>query len=323
MTGLLDAEALLRWCGKAAAELARLAGEIDALNVFPVADADTGTNMWLTMTPAAGAARQAATEGAGLATAAAAASQASLMHARGNSGLILSQLLAGFADALTGCPAAGPADLARCLDRAAEFAYAAVADPVEGTILSVARAAATAAREAVPPGTAARGPGQVAFAAAQGAAAELARTPLRLGVLARAGVVDAGGRGLLAVLAALVHALTGQLPQLPAAPVVALNGDASLALRETGGESYRYEVCYLLSAPQEVLPALRQRLASLGDSVVIAGAGQLWRVHVHVNDIGAALEAGRQIGEPQRVTTSRLVAAAVRGDRSSGQPAGA
>jgi dihydroxyacetone kinase-like predicted kinase len=304
-----DADRLLRWCVLAAAELRRQASEIDALNVFPVADADTGTNMSLTMEPVARAVEQAVAGGADLSGAAAAMSRAALMDARGNSGLILSQVLAGFAETLAGRPTPGPALLARCLERGSELAYAAVAEPVDGTILSVARAAASAARAAASPDGQTGPPdiSRVAFAAAQNAATELARTPLHLRVLAEAGVVDAGGRGLVAVLAALVCAITGHMPHLPAAAVVALDGEAPVAIREAGSDSYRHEVCYLLHAAEDDLPALRQRLASLGDSVVIAGAGELWRVHAHVNDVDAALEAARQAGTPHRVTSTWLL----------------
>lgn len=312
MPEVLDGNALLRWSARAAAELRQQAGEINLINVFPVADADTGSNMALTMAAAAEAAARAAADGAGLAEVAAAMSHASLMSARGNSGLILSQLLAGFADTLTGRSTAGPGELARCLQHAADLGYAAVAEPVEGTILSVAGAAAAAARTAAPPGSASGGSdiGEVAFAAARGAASELARTPLRLDVLARAGVVDAGGRGLLAVLAALVHALTRRLPRLPAAPVVAMDAGTAVAIRETGSDSYGYEVsCLLRAAPGTLpaLPALRRRLRAAGDSVVIAGHGRLWRVHVHVNDADQAIEAARLIGEPLQVNVSQLI----------------
>lgn len=322
MVDFLDADGLRRWCARSARELRRLSGEIDALNVFPVADADTGTNMALTMASAATAAHRAFASGADLPTVAAALSQAALLEARGNSGMILSQMLGGFAEGLVGRPAAGPAELARCLELAADCGYAAVAQPVEGTMLSVARAAALAAQQtAQPDGHPTQETSRVAFAAAQGAAHELARTPLRLAVLARAGVVDAGGRGLVAVLAALVWALTGRMPRLPVAPLVAMGGSAPVAVRESGSDCYQHEVCYLLTASRDALPRLRQRLTSLGDSVVIAGASRLWRVHVHVNDIEAAVEAGRRAGEVHRVTRSRLVEQAG-GEPPRGRPGG-
>jgi uncharacterized protein len=309
---LLDADMLRRWCVLAAADLRREAGEIDALNIFPVADADTGTNMSLTMAPVARAVEQAVAGGADLPRAAMTMSVTALMDAHGNSGFILSQLLAGFAEVLAERAVAGPADLARCLERAMELAYAAVARPVEGTILSVARAAATAGRDAASSSGEPTEPdiGRVAFAATQSAASELARTPLQLRVLAQAGVVDAGGRGLVTILAALVCAITGQPPRLPAAAVVESDGHDLVAIREAGSDSYLHEVCYLLRAPGERLRALRERLTSLGDSVVIAGTGDLWRVHMHVNDIAAALEAGREAGDIQQVTSARLTASA-------------
>ncbi len=308
MADPLDAGGLRRWCALSAGQLRRRADEIDAVNIFPVADADTGTNMSLTMDAVARAGEAAVGGGASLPEAAAAMRDAALMDARGNSGLILSQVLAGFARALAGRPAAGPESLADCLEQGSDLAYAAVAEPREGTILSVARAAAAGARSAAADGGARLADvGHVAFAAAQHAAGELARTPLLLPALAEAGVVDAGGLGLAVIYAALAGAVCGQVPELPAAAIVALEGEGAVAIREGGSESYRHEVTYLLRAAAGDLPALRQRLARLGDSVVIAGAGDLWRVHAHVNDVGAAVEAGRRVGALAKVASARLL----------------
>ncbi len=208
-----DALAVRTWCGLALRALGRAREEIDAINVYPVADGDTGTNLYLTMESAA-AAVEAVFAGHGtlaeqkppLADAAGAMAHGALIGARGNSGTILAQLLRGMAQVLAADGETAHTDgegLRHALRRAADSARYAVAHPVEGTVLSVASAAADAAE-------ATEGDcGTVARAAYEGACAALAATPGQLAVLERAGVVDAGGRGLVAVLAALVETFTG------------------------------------------------------------------------------------------------------------------
>lgn len=213
----LNAEAVRTWSSLALAALGRAREDIDAINVYPVADADTGTNLYLTAESAdreLGDLLDAVTDGTAatsLPEAVRAFAHGALIGARGNSGTILAQLLRGVADVL-GDENAGrdPARLlAQALTRAAEEAYRAVAHPVEGTMLTVATAAAQAAETAArAAGTAA----DVAGAAYDGARAALAETPGQLAVLGRAGVVDAGGCGLVAVLGALWQALSGREP---------------------------------------------------------------------------------------------------------------
>ncbi|MBC9723544.1 DAK2 domain-containing protein, partial [Streptomyces sp. TRM68367] len=213
-----DALAVRTWCGLALEALGRAREEIDAINVYPVADGDTGTNLYLTVESAAAAveavcAGYAAGSGAAgptLTEAARAMAHGALIGARGNSGTILAQLLRGMAQVLAADEDTAHADgqaLRLALRRAADSARQAVAHPVEGTVLTVASAAADAA------GGAEGDCGTVARAAHQGARAALAATPGQLAVLKRAGVVDAGGRGLVAVLAALVETLTGEKPE--------------------------------------------------------------------------------------------------------------
>src|SRR5439155_9889862 len=166
------------------------------------------------------------------------------------------------------------------LAEAARMARDAVAAPVEGTVLSVADGAAAAAA-----GCGSTDLAEVARAAAKGAAEALARTPDQLPVLARAGVVDAGGRGLCVLLDALVEVVTGVAAPVQPAP------RRRVTVRETGSPEYAYEVQYLLDAPAEAIAALKSALGGLGDSlVVVAVEPPVWNVHVHVhvNDIGAA-----------------------------------
>ncbi len=156
----------------------------------------------------------------------------------------------------------------------------------------------------------------VVRAAAEAARVALARTPEQLPALARAGVVDAGGRGLVVLLDALVEVVTGAAPAgaEPPAPASTPPRRAAVdAMRETGSDEFGYEVQYLLDAPDEAVDRLRATLAGLGDSLVIVGARgpdpaqRTWNVHVHVNDVGAALEAGVEAGRPHRISVTRFV----------------
>jgi uncharacterized protein len=294
----LDAQALRRWCAWAYDALHAARAEIDALNVFPVADRDTGTNLLVTWEAVAGAA-----EGSGAETVASLVREladAAVQAATGNSGVILARYLQGLADDWHALATAAATDVRRGLAAAAAGASAAVARPVEGTVLTVARAAAHGAR-------AAEGTDVVTVLAAAVGAAEqaLARTPEQLTVLREAGVVDAAGRGLVVVLSALAAAAAGDRPpQVPkradtVAPVPA-------AARESGSAGFAYEVQYLLDAADGVIAGLRDTLCELGDSVSVAGGGGVHNVHVHVNDIGAAIEAGIAVGRPHRITVTRF-----------------
>ncbi|MER5197094.1 DAK2 domain-containing protein [Streptomyces sp. NPDC002755] len=322
-----DALAVRTWCGLALTALGRAREEIDAINVYPVADGDTGTNLYLTVESAATAveavfAGYEAGSGAGsvpagkpsLADAARAMAHGALIGARGNSGTILAQLLRGMAQVLTAeaeTPHTDGDGLRLALRHAADSARQAVAHPVEGTVLSVASAAADAAEGA-------EGDcGTVSRAAYRGACAALAATPGQLAVLQRAGVVDAGGRGLVAVLAALVETFTGEAPGLSgaaAAGAAAAHGrvetvqaadcadDGADGGGGEGGEGGpAFEVIYLLEAEDPAVARLRQRLDALGDSLVVVGGDGLWNVHVHVDDAGAAVEAGVEAGRPYRI----------------------
>ncbi|MDH6587534.1 DAK2 domain fusion protein YloV [Streptomyces sp. SAI-133] len=317
-----DALAVRTWCGLTLRALGRAREEIDAINVYPVADGDTGTNLYLTAESAA-AAVEAVFEahdahGSGkpaLAEAVRAMAHGALIGARGNSGTILAQLLRGMAQVLAADDETAHTDgegLGLALRHAADSARRAVAHPVEGTVLTVASAAADAA------GGAQGDCGTIARAAYAGARAALAATPGQLAVLERAGVVDAGGRGLVAVLGALVETFTGEVPR--AVPVVSDLGHARVAGDDTdmtsaevpadvieecadapGTHGPAFEVIYLLEADDTAVERLRQRLDALGDSLVVVGGDGLWNVHVHVDDAGAAVEAGVEAGRPYRI----------------------
>jgi len=296
----LDVAAVRTWIAAAAAELAARAAEIDALNVFPVADSDTGSNLALTVAAAAAGAR-AAGDGATAAEVWRELAVAAVLEARGNSGVILAQLLRSLADAAGAAPAWDAGALRAGLTGAVSEMYRAVADPVEGTILSVARAAAEAA--AGRPGDLAETI-TVAVLAADDA---LWRTPEQLPVLARAGVVDAGGLGLVVLLDTLAGVITGEGVHLPDRGPIHRTGEVLAAVRETGSDRYGYEVQYLLDADETAAVPLRARLSDLGDSVIVVGAGNgIFNVHVHTDDVGAAIEAGVESGRPHRITVVRF-----------------
>ncbi len=311
--GTFTVETVLRFVEVATDALGEAREEIDALNVFPVPDGDTGTNMFLTVS----AARDAVRGHDRLEPALAAMSRGALLGARGNSGVILSQMLGALAGRIS---RATPEErtarvVAEAFREATDASYAAVGEPVEGTILSVARAAADAALAAAEPE---RARARDVFRAAATAAREaLARTPDQLAALRDAGVVDAGGRGLCVVLDAAETVLTGRRPPPgpPAprghtVPVPTAGGDL-------GPDGPAYEVMYLLDADDDRIPALRTALAPLGDSLVVVGGEGLWNVHVHVDDVGAAIEAGIEVGRPHRVRVTHFA------DHAEREPGGA
>jgi hypothetical protein len=311
MLARLDASAVRRWCSAAVDGLDARRGEINDLNVFPIPDGDTGTNLALTMHSAvdAVASDRSGTVGGVLA----AMAKGALLGARGNSGVIVSQIISGLAEACDGAVEADGQLLVKGLRLATYAAYAAVAEPVEGTMLSVVRGSAEAAEElGDSPELAA-----AVSAAAAGAAAALADTPQQLAVLAEAGVVDAGGCGLVIVLDALAAVITGQGTPGPVQLPPARGRQGLEMAREAGSPEFGYEVQYLLHAPESALAPLKAVLAELGDSLAVVGTGDgLFNVHVHVNDVGAAIEAGIEAGRPHRITVVRFA------DQVAGQPSG-
>lgn len=335
MARTLDAAALRAWYRLALSRLRSRAAELDASNVYPVADADTGANLVATLAGAvagldavetgsvaeAGSADAVGSadgvgsvDGAGLGVLVDHAARGALTAARGNSGVILAQLLCGLAERWAGHDEVDGAQLAAALVHAAELARSAVATPVEGTVLSVARAAADAALASTE-----HDPEAdvlvVSTAATVAASQALARTPSQLAALARAGVVDAGGRGLLIVLQALVTSLGGdELAESPpdagtSAPATddCPSSTSGRGDRPGGPGGPGYEVQYLLA---DAVPAaaddLRTRLAAIGDSVVVVGHGGCFSVHVHTDLIGPAVEAGITAGRPHRIQVIRF-----------------
>ncbi len=287
-------------------------GDINRLNVYPVPDGDTGTNMALTLESVVTELEGVEPDG-GLAEVCKAIGHGSLMGARGNSGVILSQLLRGMSERMgsAGEEGVGPDLLVDSMTHASELARRAVVRPVEGTILTVASAAAAGA---------ANGSGLlgVVESARSEAADALARTPEMLPVLAQAGVVDAGGAGFLLLLDAFLHVLDDRpLPEpsgVVAPDLAALDASwtAGGASEEATGEGehpvgdLRYEVMYLLHAPDDSIEAFKEVWAGIGDSIVVVGGDGLWNCHIHTDDVGAAVEAGVDAGRPQRIRVTDL-----------------
>jgi hypothetical protein len=298
-----EATDLRRAVRQVLAELGRAREEIDSLNVFPVADSDTGTNLYLTV-EAAHQALAALPEDADLRACLAELTRASMVGAWGNSGVILSQMVRGACEALAAAPTELTADqgaqlVRAALTRATELAYIAVDRPAEGTMLTVANCAAQAAV------------GADAAAALQRAAAAAHRalelTPLQLEVLARAGVVDAGGRGITVLLDALVGLVSGVTPMTPA-PRARLT-IPELSREQCAGAISGYELVFLFDGDPGAAARLRTELADVGDSLVVVGADGLWNVHLHTHDCGAALDAAMNCGRPHGIRVTNLAEA--------------
>ena len=304
-----DLPTVLRFAETALEALGEAREEIDALNVYPVPDGDTGTNLFLTFESARNAMLDALGSEAGpgdLRAAFGAFARGAFLGARGSSGVIFSQLVGALCKRLS---AAGPRDrsavvLAEGMALATEASYAAVGDPVEGTILTVARAASDAAGRAA--ADTHNRVGHVVRAAARAAQEALAETPGQLRALRDAGVVDAGGRGLCVVLDAADTALTGRRPVSRRVRLGAHAIPVPLPTGDLTPDGPAYEVMYLLDAEDERVPALRARLDPLGDCLVVVGGDGLWNVHVHVDDVGAALEEGIAAGRPHRIRVTHF-----------------
>ena len=291
---------------------------IDSLNVFPVPDGDTGTNMALTVTSvlehvANSTSSDSATPD--LSALCQAISHGSLMGARGNSGVILSQILRGLCQSFQAHGSVDVASLAHGWEAAREAAYQAVLEPREGTILTVLSDIAAQATQCHQQGNDLVA---MAHSCREAGQQSLARTPELLEVLAEAGVVDAGGAGLVLLWDAVLLELAGiELPPPPeVAGAVAVgqphhNGDHHGHGLPDAGET-RYEVMFFLELPSEkaaeeaAIGQFRQSWAELGDSIVVVGGDGLWNCHIHTNQIGESIEAGIEVGRPRQIRITDL-----------------
>jgi len=287
---------------------------IDSLNVFPVPDGDTGTNMALTVSSVLE--HIDVHDPSDLAGLCQAISHGSLMGARGNSGVILSQILRGLCQSIEEQNSITTESLTKGWEIARNSAYKAVLEPREGTILTVLTDIASQAQECLHQGRDLIKLAQSCQAAAQ---ESLERTPELLEVLAEAGVVDAGGAGLVLIWDAMLAVVSDH--DLPAAPKISegvgatqtQSGDQShpAGQPQSGGQPHlgdqRYEVMFFLETQDDdQIEGFRQKWAELGDSIVVVGGGGLWNCHIHTNHIGESIEAGIGVGRPHTIRITDL-----------------
>jgi DAK2 domain fusion protein YloV len=295
------------------------ADRINALNVFPVPDGDTGTNMSLTLQAAAGALQRLG-EDAPVSAVAHAGYEAAMLGARGNSGVILSQLLSGFAKALAGATELNAALLAAALGEASDVAYRGVSKPVEGTILTVAREVARAATDAANDGADLPGLLERTLSAATDA---VAATPSQLEVLRKAGVVDSGGEGYRIILEGAWMWSTGRT--LDEAAALARPHSRALLDDIVEPEStFGFCTEFLLRGADLPLADVKERMEALGESVIAVGDGDLMRVHVHTLRPGQALEFAVDHGTLAKVKVENMQLqhdAFVAGGDAADQPA--
>ena len=290
----------------AAAWLEKHIESVNAINVFPVPDGDTGTNMYLTMRSVMEEAQRCPEEGAGAIMAA--MSQGALMGARGNSGVILSQIIRGMTRAVGEAETIDAATWVRGMEEGAVGAYKAVSKPAEGTILTVMREASEAARQTFD----SEAPDilGVMEATLEAASQSLDRTPTLLPVLAEAGVVDAGGKGLLVLLDGMKRHLKGEPMDVAAGVPEEQIGQEWLAvtsrLHGQGESLYGYCTEFLIGGKEMEPDSLRNRMLELGDSVLVVGDDRLVRVHVHTDDPGAALSHGTGVGSLLQVKVDNI-----------------
>lgn len=277
---------------------------INALNVYPVPDGDTGTNMSLTLESVV---EDLPANGASMEDVCKAVSHGSLMGARGNSGVIMSQILRGLSAELKDVDVADGARFSTALTAAAEAAYGAVGNPVEGTILTVVREGAEAASSVDSDDLL-----DVMSAARDGASAALDKTPQLLPVLAEAGVVDSGGTGLLLFFDAALNVLDGRdipAPVMPDGASVPTMDDVDRPDQHDHSAlaDLRYEVMFFLDAPDDTIEGFKSAWGEIGDSIVVVGGDGIWNCHVHTDDIGAAIECGIDVGRPHKIRVTDLL----------------
>ncbi len=310
----VDGPMLIRAVHAATRNLERHVDEVDSLNVFPVPDGDTGSNMLATMKAALAEAEALPEDRRDLDSVADALSQGALTGARGNSGVILSQIIRGMTHGADGKLRATGIEFAEGLRRGSEIAYQSVLTPVEGTILTVIRDAAEAAETA-----AGRQPHVEAVLAEtiEAAASSVQRTPMLLPVLEDAGVVDSGGQGLYRVLEGMLQVEGGArrprpTRRLQTAAAAKAGDDAQTAAAghldhqahgQGAAAEHGYETQYVISSPEGAIDvaALREAIVAVGDSVVVAGDEKLIRVHVHGERPDLAIAAGLGWGRLSQV----------------------
>lgn len=295
---LCDGRGLKRLVGAGLAWLERHQAAINALNVYPVPDGDTGTNMLLTMQSAYQEIQESPQEEVG--TIAQKVAHGALMGARGNSGVILSQIFRGFARSLEGVEAFDTVQFAAALREAAVMAYKGVIKPVEGTILTVAREASEVAVNAA---ASSEDLTYVLERVVQEARDSVTRTPTLLSVLADAGVVDAGGQGLYVILAGMLRYARGERLTIDADLT---EGMDLHSLHLEGEEGYGYDIQYLIHGEGLNVEEIRETIASLGDCALVVGDTRAVKVHVHSPEPGTPINYGASVGSISRVIVENM-----------------
>ena len=281
--------------------------DVDALNVFPVPDGDTGTNMFLTIQSAARDSEKVTSDV--ISDVAAAASMGSLMGARGNSGVILSQLLRGIAKGLEGLPTANPLQVAQALQVGVDTAYKAVMKPIEGTILTVSKETAKAALNMAKGGGSLLETLQEAHSKGMKC---LAKTPDMLPVLRQAGVVDAGGQGFLIILGGWIAVLSGETIT---SDILSESGKKKVpSVQETQREFMRienldYPYCteFLVKGTDLNVERMQQDLKDSGDSLLVVGTPEVVKIHVHVKNPGKILDYAINWGSLHQVQVHNML----------------
>ena len=304
----LDGDDLIGMIDAATKLFERHVEAINALNVFPVPDGDTGINMFLTLREMARQAEEVRSASAG--EVASAMARGALMEARGNSGVILCQIFKGIAEALEGKPDFGPIELASAFQRGREQAYTAVAEPVEGTLLTVIRQVAKTAQESAEAGA--------PFPALCEAVCESARdtvalTPTMLPVLREAGVVDAGGQGLYVILEGIRSYLNGHdaesIDVSTPAPVGVASSEGAVSrefLQSTDELRYGYCTQFLISGRDMDPTNVREAMTILGQSTVVVGDESMVKVHLHTDDPGPVLSHAVSLGTLSQVSIQNM-----------------
>ncbi len=277
------------------------ASSVDALNVFPVPDGDTGTNMSMTLRAAADAALAETTDRAG--TVLGAAARGALMGARGNSGVILSQLLRGFAEGSTGKECLTIADVVDGFARASDAGYKAVGRPVEGTILTVARRAAEAAQAAA---SEVRTLSKLLERVLRVTDQAVAETTEQLDVLRQAGVVDAGAQGYRLVIEAFWRVACGKPIVTDGATTAPAASHALVAAQHVGEGELGFCTEFLIQNPADSVETIRAYVESIGDSVIVVGDSGLVRVHVHALKPGGVLDYAAERGTLTRIKVENM-----------------
>jgi DAK2 domain fusion protein YloV len=302
----LDVARFRAWLVRARDEISRSRERLNAENLYPVADSDTGSNLEATIRAAAEAVESEISEDLG--AIADAAAEGALHGAQGNSGVLLSQIFRGFADGLR-------ENLPKAFALAHERALKAVADPKEGTILSVARAARDAATSVGSWGNEIRRDGEIALAAWKAARASTLDSAINPPSEAARGVIDAGAHGIELIYRSLVAVLDGEIDNVDDIPLYTSSGSPSLDVSQKSDGAF--EVMYeLTNLSEEQVELLRTKLSGIGQSLLIVGGAKFWKVHVHTDFVEESVAFAKEIGKPENIRITALDLSGCKSERT-------